>query len=32
MDIDEIKKVLAKLCLATLVSGAGLALLASCSA
>ena len=30
MNIDEIRKVVAKLCLAALVSGAGLALLASC--
>jgi radical SAM modification target selenobiotic family peptide len=31
MNIDEIKKVLANLCLATLVSGAGLALVVACS-
>jgi radical SAM modification target selenobiotic family peptide len=31
MDINEIKKVLARLCLATLVSGAGLAFAASSS-
>ena len=31
MDIDEIKQVMARLCLATLVSGASLGLVASCS-
>lgn len=30
MDIDEVKKVLASLCLTTLVTGASLALVASC--